>query len=72
MGGLMRFPDNTPMLWSFKSRPLGSRLHEVHGSEHGHFLDSVPVGAPQTAGTSENLLLWLKKHRHQRYLKSTP
>ena len=24
-------------------------------------LDSVPVDAPQTAGTSENLLLWLQK-----------
>jgi len=24
-------------------------------------LDSVPVGAPQIASTSENLLLWLQK-----------
>lgn len=27
--GLMRFPDNTPMLWLFKSRPLGSQLSEI-------------------------------------------
>ncbi len=28
----MWFPDNTPMLRSFKSRPLGSRLREARGS----------------------------------------
>ncbi len=27
----MWFPDNTPMLRSFKSRPLDSRLHEAPG-----------------------------------------
>ncbi|MCK4787068.1 MAG: hypothetical protein KAV87_25140, partial [Desulfobacteraceae bacterium] len=32
MRGLMRFPDNTPMLRLFKSHPLGSRLHEALGS----------------------------------------
>ena len=30
----MWFPDNTPMLWVFKSGPLGSRLDEAHGSKH--------------------------------------
>ena len=30
----MWFPDNTPILSVFKSRPLGSRLHEAHGSTH--------------------------------------
>jgi hypothetical protein len=28
----MRFPDNTPMLRSFKSRPLGSRFRQAPGS----------------------------------------
>jgi len=29
------FPDNTPLLWPLKSRPLGSESHEAHGSTHG-------------------------------------
>ncbi len=34
----MWFPDNTPMLRSFKSRPLGSRLHEAQDSTYGYRL----------------------------------
>jgi len=30
----MWFPDNTPMLRSFKLRPLGSQLREAFGSIH--------------------------------------
>ena len=35
-------------------------------------LDSVPVGAPQIAGTSENLLLWLQKQVYHRHRESKP
>ena len=58
----MWFPHKTPSLSSFKGCLLDfERILGLRGSEHGYCLDSVPVGDPQTAGTSENLLLWLQK-----------
>ena len=68
---LIWFPYKTPSLSSFKGSLSDFEHLGLRGSEHGHFLDSVPVGAPQIAGTSENVLLWLQKQVYHRHSEST-